>query len=65
MYFVTQFLRSLEQFIQTVKLWNNFSNRILIKLVQCNKLEQLQFKLEKKILGFRNMLEKLENSKSS
>ena len=59
MYFVTQFLRSLEQFIQTVKLWNNFSNRILIKLVQCNKLEQLQFKLEKKILGFRNMLEKL------
>ena len=61
MYFVTQFLRSLEQFIQTVKLWNNFSNRILIKLVQCNKLEQLQFKLEKKILGFRNMLEKLEN----
>ena len=54
-----KFLRTLEQFIQTVKLWNNFSNRILIKLVQCNKLEQLQFKLEKKVLGFRNMLEKL------
>ena len=26
-----------------------------------NKLEQLEFKLEKKVLGFRNMQEKLEN----
>ena len=29
-----------------------------------NKLEQLEFKLEKKILGFRNMHEKLENTGS-
>ena len=27
-----------------------------------DKLEQLEFKLEKKILGFRNMQEKLENN---
>ena len=26
-----------------------------------NKLEQLEFKLEKKLLGFKNMQEKLEN----
>ena len=29
-----------------------------------DKLEQLWFKLEKKILGFRNMQEKLENDAS-
>ena len=44
-----KFLRSLEQFIQTVKGQNNFltcSWRFLIS----NKLEQLEFKLEK-IIG--------------
>ena len=30
-----------------------------------NKLEELEFKLEKKILGFRNMQEKLEKGFSS
>ena len=52
-------LRSLEQFIQTVKGQNNFltcSWRFLIY----NKLEKLKLKLEK-ILRFRNMQEKLEN----
>ena len=61
-----KFLRSLEQFIQTVKGQTNFwwqnafltcSARFLIS----NKLEQLKFKL-KKILGFRNMKENLEKA---
>ena len=30
-------------------------------MIISNKLEQLEFKLEKKILGFSNMQEKLEN----
>ena len=38
-----KFLRSLEQFIQTVKGQNNCSWRFLI----CNKLEQLESKLKK------------------
>ena len=47
---LAKFLRSLEQFIQTVKGQNNFafltcSWRFLIS----NKLEQLEFKLEKNI----------------
>ena len=29
--------------------------------MRSNEIEQLEFKLEKKILGFRNMQEKLEN----
>ena len=51
-------LRSLEQFVRTVKGQNNllvpggFSDII--------KIDQLEFKLEK-ILAFRNMQEKLEN----
>ena len=61
-----KFLRSLEQFIQTVKGQNNFwqqntfltcSRRFLIS----DKIEQLEPKLEKK-LGFRNMHEKLEKN---
>ena len=47
------FLRSLEIFIQTLNDFITCSNR-------SNKLEQLEFKLEK-LLGFRNMLEKFEN----
>ena len=35
---------------------DSFLNLFLI----CNKLEQIEFKLEKKILGFRNIQEKLE-----
>ena len=59
-------LRSLEQFIQTVKRQNNFwyQNAFLTfswRFLRSTKLEQLKFKLEKKILGFRNMQEKLEN----
>ena len=58
------FLRSLEQFIQTVKGQNNFwwQNVFLTcswRFLRPNKLEQLQLKLEK-ILGFKNMQEKLE-----
>ena len=40
-----EFARSLEQFIQTVKGHNNFLFLI------SNKLEQLEFKLEKNIRG--------------
>jgi hypothetical protein len=39
-----------------------FGNRMLFwRFLRCNKLEQLEFKLEK-ILGFRNMQEKLEKA---
>ena len=60
-----KFLRSIEQFIQTVKGRNNSrqQNDFLTcswRFLRCNKLEKLILKLEK-ILGFRNMLEKLEN----
>ena len=56
-------LRSLEQFIQTVKGQNNFwqQNAFLTcswRFLISNKSEQLEFKLEK-ILEFRNMQEKL------
>ena len=49
------FLESLEQFIQTVKGQNIFGNRILFltcswRFIMSNKLEQLEFKLEK-IIG--------------
>ena len=59
-------LRSLEQFIQTIKGQNNFwqQNAFLTcswRFLRYNELEQLEFKLEK-ILGFRNMQEKLENA---
>ena len=59
-----KFLRSLEQFIQTVKGQNNFwrQNAFLTcswRFLMSNKSEQLEFKLKKKILGFRNMQEKL------
>ena len=58
-----KFLRSLEQFIQTVKGQNAFLTCSWRFLILSNKLEQLEFKLEKnnKLLGFRNMQEKLEN----
>ena len=44
-------LRSLEQFIQTVKVQNNFGNRMLFltcswRFLKSNTLEQLEFKLE-------------------
>ena len=49
-----KFLRSLEQFIQTVKVRTIFGNRMLFyicswRFVISNKLEQLEFKLEKNI----------------
>ena len=49
-------LRSLEQFIQTVKGQNNFwqQNAFLTcswRFLISNKLEQLEFKLEKKNIG--------------
>ena len=48
-------LRSLEQFIQTVKGWNNFwqQNSFLtfsLRFLVSNKIEQSEFKLEK-IIG--------------
>ena len=57
-----KFLRSLEQ---TVKGQNNFWRQNVFltcswKFLISNKLEQLEFKLEKKNIGFRNMQEKLE-----
>ena len=54
-------LRSLEQFIQTVKVFVTecFSN-LTGGFSYVNKLEQLELKLEK-ALKFRNMQEKLEN----
>ena len=60
-----KFLRSLEQFIQTVEGQTNFwsQNAFLTcswRFLISDKLEQLEFKLEK-ILGFRNMQEKLAN----
>ena len=60
----SKILRSLEQFIQTVKGQNNFwqQNAFLTsswRFLISNELEQLEFKLEK-ILGFKNMQEKLE-----
>ena len=53
--FTTKFLRSLEQFIQTVKGQNNVwqQNAFLtcsLKFLRSNKLEKLEFKLEK-IIG--------------
>ena len=58
-------LKSLEQLMQTVKGQNIFwqQNAFLIcswRFLICNNLGQLEFKL-KKILGFRNMQENLEN----
>ena len=60
-----EILRSLEQFILTVKGQNNFwcRNAFLTcsrRFLRSNKLEQVEFKLEK-LLGFKNMQEKLEN----
>ena len=62
-----KFLRSLEQFIQTVKGQNSeqllviecFFN-LFLEVFRSNKLEQLEFKLQK-IIGIYNMQEKLEN----
>ena len=59
-------LRSLKQFIQTVKGQNNFwqQNAFLTsswRFLRFNKLEQLEFKL-KNLLGFRNLQEKLEKT---
>ena len=60
------FLRSLEQFIQTVKGQNNFwlQNAFLTcswRFLKYNNLEQFKFKLEKICLRFKNMQEKLQN----
>ena len=60
----SKFLRSLEQFIQTVKGPNILGNRMLFfscswRFLRLDKLEQLKSKLEK-FLGLRNMQEKLE-----
>ena len=61
------FLRSLEQFIQTLKGRKFFVYRMLFQLVPggfsdtYNKIEHLEFKLEKN-WRFRNMQEKLEKS---
>ena len=62
-------LRPLEQFILTVKGQNNSwqQNAFLTcswRFLRSNKLEQLEFKLEK-LLGFRNMQENLEKTLSS
>ena len=50
-----KFLRSLEQFIQTVKGQKNLGNNAFLtcswRFLISNKLEQLEFKLEK-IIGF-------------
>ena len=56
-----KFLRSLEQFIQTVKGQNKFCFLTCSwRFLRYNKLAQLEFKLEK-LFGFRNTQEKLEN----
>ena len=60
-------LRSLEQFVRTVKGQNIFwyQNAFLNcpwSFVRYNKSEQLEFKLEK-TLGFRNMQETLEKNR--
>ena len=62
---VSKFLRSLEQFIQTVKGQNNFcqQNAFLTcswRFLISNKLEQLEFNYWKKLLGFRNMQEEFK-----
>jgi hypothetical protein len=59
-------LRSLEQFVQTVKGQNKFwyQNTFLNcswRFLRSNKLEQLEFELET-MLGFRNVQEKLEKN---
>ena len=61
-----KFLRQLEQFIQTVKVQNNFlkQNAFLTcswRFFRTNKLEKFEFKLEK-IIGFRIVQEKLEKT---
>ena len=60
-----KFLRSLEQFIQTVKGQINFCQQNAFvtcswRFLRSNKLEQFKFKLEK-CLVFRNKQEKLED----
>mgnify|MGYP001320089440 CR=1 FL=1 len=63
-----KFLRLVEQFIQTVKGQNNFSNRGFFNLfsevseMQVYLIRTVRIQIGKKILGFRNMQEKLENS---
>ena len=57
-------LRSLEQFVQTVKGQNNFCQQNAFvtcswRFLKSNELEQLEFKLEF-WGGFRNMQEKFE-----
>ena len=60
----TKNLRSLEQFVRTVKGENNFwlqgvSLTCSWRFLRSNKFKQLQFRLEK-IFGFGNMEDKLE-----
>ena len=57
-------LKSLEQFVQTVNVRKIFAFLTCSwRFLRYDKLEQLQFKLEKitYVLGFRYMKEKLEN----
>ena len=52
-------LRSLEQFFRTVKGQSNYDFLTCSwRFLRSNKLEHLQFKKEKKMLGFKNMQEK-------
>ena len=62
----TKLLRSLEQFIQTVKVQNNFwyHNAFLTLSWRFLISNELEFKLEK-ILGFRKIQEKLEKHVST
>ena len=55
----SKILRSLEQFIQTVKGQNAFLT-CSWRFLRSQKIEQLQFKLEK-IIGISGLWEKLEN----
>ena len=63
---ISKFFRSIKQFIRTVKIQNNFwwQNVFLTcswRFPKSNESEQLEFKPEK-LLGFRNMQEKLEKA---
>ena len=59
-------LRSLEQFVRTVKGQNNFwqQNAFLTCSWRCLRLDKLEIlkSIWKKLLGLRNMQEKLENN---
>ena len=59
---LAKFLRSLEQSILAVKCQNNFGNRMLFELVPGGFPCLINYNSSwKKLFGFRNMQEKLEN----